>query len=98
MVIFILMSSFLYFYYDDAHSRDKWRNLTTGNRPTLRQCDNEGVIRYGLRSRDVMTAQQDLSNIGTYESFLVMCILDNENVKLIIQICVCNQNFKCTKL
>jgi len=23
---------------DDAHNRDKWRSLTTGNRPTLTQC------------------------------------------------------------
>jgi len=32
---------------------DKWRSLTTGNRPALPQCGNEGVILYGLRSRDV---------------------------------------------
>jgi len=38
---------------DDAHNRDKWRSLTTGNRPTLPQCGNEDVILYGLRSRDV---------------------------------------------
>jgi len=33
---------------DDAHSRDKWRSLTTGNRPALSQCGNEGVILYGF--------------------------------------------------
>jgi len=38
---------------DDAHNRDKWRSLTTGNRPTQPQCCNEGVILYGLHSRDV---------------------------------------------
>jgi len=38
---------------DDAHTRDKWRSLTTGNRLTLPQCGNEGVILYGLHSRDV---------------------------------------------
>jgi len=38
---------------NDAHNRDKWTSLTTVNRPTLPQCSNEGVIRYGLRSRDV---------------------------------------------
>jgi len=38
---------------DEAHNRDKWRSLTTGNRPTLPQCGNEGVILYGLSPRDV---------------------------------------------
>jgi len=38
---------------DDAHSRDMLRSLTTGNRSTLPQCDNEDVIRFGLRSREV---------------------------------------------
>jgi len=28
-------------------------SLTTGNRPTLPQWGNEGVMHYGLRSRDV---------------------------------------------
>jgi len=37
----------------DAHNLDKWRSLTTGNRPTLPQCGDEGVIFFGLRSRDV---------------------------------------------
>jgi len=37
---------------DDAHNRDKWRRLTTGNHPTLRQCGNEGVKLYGLRFPD----------------------------------------------
>jgi len=37
----------------DAHNRDKWRSLTTGNHPTLPQCGIESVILYGLRSRDV---------------------------------------------
>jgi len=38
---------------DDAHNRDKWRSLTAGNCPTLPQFGNEGVILYGLRSRDI---------------------------------------------
>jgi len=38
---------------DDAHNRDKWRSLTTENRPTLPHCGNEDVIRNELRSRDV---------------------------------------------
>jgi len=38
---------------DDDHNRDKWRSLTSGNRPTLPQCGRESVILYGLRSRDV---------------------------------------------
>jgi len=29
---------------DDAHIQDKWRSLTTGNRPTQPQSGNEGVI------------------------------------------------------
>jgi len=37
----------------DAFHQDIWKSLTTGNRPTLPQYDNEGVIFYGLRSRDV---------------------------------------------
>jgi len=28
----------------DANILDKWRNLTTGNCPTLPQCGNEGVV------------------------------------------------------
>jgi len=35
---------------DDAHNRDMWTSLTTGNRSTLPQCSNED---YGLRSREV---------------------------------------------
>jgi len=39
---------------DDAHNRDMWRSLTTGNRSRLPQCSNEGqVILYGLCSHDV---------------------------------------------
>jgi len=38
---------------DDAHNRDKYRSLTTANRPTLPQCGNEYVILLGLHSRDV---------------------------------------------
>jgi len=44
---------------DDAYERKeefhdhKWRSFTTGNRPTLPQCGNEGGIFCGLRSRDV---------------------------------------------
>jgi len=38
---------------DDTHNRDKWRSLTTGNRPTLPKCGNEGVILYELRSCEV---------------------------------------------
>jgi len=38
---------------DDAHNRDKWTSLTTGNRPTLPRYGNEGVILYGSLSRDV---------------------------------------------
>jgi len=38
---------------EDAHDRDKWKNFTTGNRPTLPQCGNEGVILYRLCSRYV---------------------------------------------
>jgi len=38
---------------DDAHIQNKWRRLTTGNRPRLPQCCNEVVVLYGLRSRDV---------------------------------------------
>jgi len=38
---------------EDARYQDKWRSLTTENRPTLPQCGNEGVILYGLRFRDV---------------------------------------------
>jgi len=37
---------------DNAHNRDKWRSLTTGNHPTLLQCGNQGVILYELCSRD----------------------------------------------
>jgi len=37
----------------DAHNRNKWRSLTTGNRPTLPQCGNESVVYYGLSSLDV---------------------------------------------
>jgi len=40
-------------YDDDDHTGDKWRNLTTGNRPTLPKCGNDGVILHGLCSRDV---------------------------------------------
>jgi len=29
---------------DDAHNRDKWRSLTTENRPTLPQCSFQCVI------------------------------------------------------
>jgi len=25
---------------NDAHNRDKWKSLTTANRPTLPQCSN----------------------------------------------------------
>jgi len=39
---------------DDAHSRDKWRSLTTGNSSTLPQSGNEGAVLYGLLSRDVI--------------------------------------------
>jgi len=35
------------------HNRNKWRSLTTGDGSTLPECGNEGVIFYGLRSRDV---------------------------------------------
>jgi len=38
---------------DDAHNRDKWKSLTTGNHPTLPQCGNEGVVLYGFCCRDV---------------------------------------------
>jgi len=38
---------------DDAHNRDRWKRLTSGSRPTLPQCGNEGVIILGLRSHDV---------------------------------------------
>jgi len=39
---------------DDAHNQDRGRNLTSsGNCPTLPQFGNEGVISYGLCSRDV---------------------------------------------
>jgi len=38
---------------DDAHNREKWKNLTTGNLETLPLCGNEDVIRYGVRSCDV---------------------------------------------
>jgi len=31
---------------DDAHNRGKWRSFTTGNRPTLPQCDNEFSLVY----------------------------------------------------
>jgi len=34
---------------DDAHNRDKWRNLTNGNLAR----GNEGVILYGLRSHEI---------------------------------------------
>jgi len=44
---------------DHARNRDKWRSLTTGNRPTLPQCDNEGVILYGLRSCDLNVNDDD---------------------------------------
>jgi len=36
---------------DDAHNRDKWRSLTTGNRPILHQCGNDIIC--GVRSCDV---------------------------------------------
>jgi len=38
---------------DDTHIRDKWKSLTIGNRPTLPQCGNEGVVLNGLRFCDV---------------------------------------------
>jgi len=38
---------------NDAHIRYKWRILTTINHPKLPQCGNEGVILYGLHSRDI---------------------------------------------
>jgi len=38
---------------DDAHNRDKWRSLTTGNRSTLPLCGKEGVVPNGLRSRGI---------------------------------------------
>jgi len=38
---------------DDAHNRDKWRSLTTGNSPILSQCGTDNVVLYGLRSHDV---------------------------------------------
>jgi len=38
---------------DDAHNQDKCRSLTTGNCPTLPQCDNDGVFFYGFGFRDV---------------------------------------------
>jgi len=38
----------LKFLINDAHNQDKWRSLTTGNRPPLSQCGNEGVIFYGI--------------------------------------------------
>jgi len=34
---------------DDVHNRNEWKRLTSGNRLTLPQCGNEGVIPYGLR-------------------------------------------------
>jgi len=37
----------------DAHNGDRWKSLATGNSPTLPQCGREGVVLYGLRSRDV---------------------------------------------
>jgi len=48
---------------DDAQNRDKWRSLTTGNRPTLPQCGNEGVIFYGLHSRDVQRVMLNVSSV-----------------------------------
>jgi len=44
-----------------------WLVITTGNRPTLPQYDNEGVIRYGLRSRD--------KNVSTSRLFLVVVLV-----------------------
>jgi len=38
---------------DDAHNRDRRKSLTSGNRPKLPQCGNEGAVHYGLWSRDV---------------------------------------------
>jgi len=46
---------------DDAHNQDKWRSLITRNRPTQPKYCNEGVILYGLRSRDL-----NVSNRGNY--------------------------------
>jgi len=37
----------------DAHNRDKWWSLTTGNRPTLPHCSNKDVVLCGLCSRYV---------------------------------------------
>jgi len=34
----------------DAHNQDKWRSSTTGNCPTLLQCDNKKLINISLLS------------------------------------------------
>jgi len=41
---------------DDAPNRDRWKSLTIGNRPTLPQCCNEGVILYGVLSLVVVVS------------------------------------------
>jgi len=37
----------------DAQNRDRWMSMTTGNRKTLPKYSIEGVVFYGLRSRDI---------------------------------------------
>jgi len=44
---------------DDAHNRGKWRSLTTGNRPTLPQCGNAGVV-----FMDCVLVMLNVSNSG----------------------------------
>jgi len=59
---------------NDAHYRDEWSNLTTGNSPTLSQCGKKGVVLYGLRSHDVSDDDDVNRNI-----------IDDDNTVILIE-------------
>jgi len=62
---------------DNAHNRNKCRSLTqVGNRPTLSQCGNEGVILYGLCSRVLVISIKKLRT----KTFLMRFRKMNENL------------------
>jgi len=56
LVVYVCLCIFvpLFFYIHCTLVYIKMKNRdTTGNSPTLAQCDKEGVVLYGLHSRDV---------------------------------------------